>query len=110
MDSKARAAQWILGRIFRDAPFGFAARLWDGTTVTVGSDVATAFTVVFRDARAFRRMMLRPNTLALAEAYVGGDMDVEGDFFTALKLAKSVELLNLGLRDRIAIAYRLLRL
>src|SRR5688572_22909519 len=103
MDSKARVAQSILGRIFRDAPFGFAARLWDGTTVTVGREVATAFTIVFRDPRAFRRIMFRPNTLTLAEAYVGGEMDVEGDFFTALKLAKSVEVLKLGLRDRVEI-------
>jgi cyclopropane-fatty-acyl-phospholipid synthase len=96
------AAAAILGRIFRNVPFGFAVRLWDGTSVHLGPH-REEFTLVFCQRDAFRRLMMRPNTLRFAEAYVGGDLDVEGDFFTAVRLANQIEALRLTVADRISI-------
>jgi cyclopropane-fatty-acyl-phospholipid synthase len=106
---RSQAAASVLGRIFRDVPFGFAARLWDGTQVLLGSP-PHPFTLVFRTAAIFRSLMLRPNTRRFAEAFVDGDLDVEGDLFAALRLGNRVDALRLGLRDRMAIVVRVLPL
>jgi hypothetical protein len=108
-DWKSQAAASVLGRIFHDAPFGFAARLWDGTQVRLGSP-PHPFTLVFRTAAVFRSLMLRPNTRRFSEAFIEGDLDVEGDLFAALRLGNRVEGLRLGLRDRMAILAQVLRM
>lgn len=96
------AAAAILSRIFRNVPFGFAVRLWDGTRVHLGPD-GEPFTLVFCQREAFRRLVMRPNTLRFAEAYVDGELDIEGDFFTAVRLANQLEALRLTVADRISI-------
>lgn len=111
MDNDARSlvAESILSRIFRNVPFGFGARLWDGTEISIG-EKREPFTLVFRSPVTFRRLMLRPNTLGFAEAFIRGDLDVEGDVLAAVRLANRIERLRLGIRDRVAIAAELLRL
>jgi hypothetical protein len=96
------AASLILRRMFGNVPFGFAVRLWDGTRVHLGPS-GEPFTLVFRRRETFRALVLRPNTLRFAVAYTEGDLDVEGDFFEAMRLANQIEALHLGLRDRLAI-------
>jgi len=104
-----RAARIILTRVFREVPFGFAVRLWNGARIHLGSK-GEPFTLVFRSREIFRRLVLRPNTLRFAVAFADGDIDVEGDLFTALRLANRIEALRLGLRDRLAILAALARL
>jgi hypothetical protein len=96
------AAGAILHRIFGNVPFGFAARLWDGSRVHLGP-TGEPFTLVFRSRETFRALVLRPNTLRFAVAYTEGDIDIEGDFFFAMRLANQIEALHLGLSDRLTI-------
>jgi len=96
------AAGAILHRIFGNVPFGFAVRLWDGSRVHLGPS-GEPFTLVFRRRETFRALVLRPNTLRFAVAFTEGDLDVEGDFFVAMRLANQLEALRLGLSDRLAI-------
>jgi hypothetical protein len=99
----------VLRRIFRDVPFGFAVRLWNGTKVHLGPG-GEPFTLVFRTREAFRWLVLRPNTMRFALAFAEGDLDIEGDLFTAMHLANRIEALRLGLADRLAIVAALARL
>jgi hypothetical protein len=101
-DHGSTAARAILIRIFSQVPFGFAVRLWNGTRIHLGP-TGEPFTLVFRSRETFRRLVLRPNTLRFALAFTDGDLDVEGDLFTALHLANRIEALRLRLRDRVAI-------
>jgi hypothetical protein len=100
--ASAGAAGTILHRIFGNVPFGFAVRLWDGSHVHLGPK-GEPFTLVFRRRETFRALVLRPNTLRFAVAYTEGDLDVEGDFFVAMRLANQIEAVRLGLSDRLAI-------
>lgn len=57
-------------------------RAWDGSeTGPDGTPVA-----VVRSARALRRVLWNPNELGLAQAYVTGELDVEGDLMEGLTL------------------------
>ncbi|MEV8093158.1 cyclopropane-fatty-acyl-phospholipid synthase family protein [Kitasatospora sp. NPDC085879] len=61
-------------------PPPFRIRAWDGSTA--GPDDAP--TVVLRRRRAVRRLLWQPGELGLADAYITGDLDVEGDLAEGL--------------------------
>jgi cyclopropane-fatty-acyl-phospholipid synthase len=101
-DRSSSAAAEAIRRVLGGATFGFAARLWDGSRLHVGGE-GEPFTLVFRSRRSFRKLMLRPNTLRFAVAFVNGEIDVEGDLFAAVRLAAHIEALRVGLKDRLAV-------
>jgi cyclopropane-fatty-acyl-phospholipid synthase len=65
----------------------FALRLWDGTMEDPGEGHEPSFTLVLNRPGALRRMLLPPTDLALGEAYLRDDFDVEGDLEQATGLA-----------------------
>jgi cyclopropane-fatty-acyl-phospholipid synthase len=65
----------LLGDYARD----FAVRLWDGTRIPPAPGRAARFTLVLEHAGSLRAMLWPPNQLTMAEAYLYGDIDVEGD-------------------------------
>jgi cyclopropane-fatty-acyl-phospholipid synthase len=80
-----RAARRVAAELFGPpAERAFAIRYWDGTTDRPAGDVP--FTLVINDASAFRRMLLPPSELTIAESYLFGDVDVYGDIEAAAML------------------------
>jgi len=76
----------LLGDLFGPASERpFALRLWDGTVE--GPDHEPRFTLVLNRPGALRRMLLPPTDLALGEAYLRDDFDVEGDLERATELS-----------------------
>lgn len=65
-------------------PRSFAVRLWDRTELPAQS--GPDFTLVLNHPGALRRMFSPPIELALGEAYIYGDYDIEGDFYAAFAL------------------------
>ena len=63
----------------------FQVRLWDGTTW--GAETQPRFTLVLKHPGALRAMFLSPSELALGEAYIDDDFDIEGDIEAAFELA-----------------------
>ena len=64
-----------------DGDLPVRVRAWDGSTA--GPDDAP--TVVVRDAAALRRLVRHPGELGLAQAYVTGEIDVEGDLLDGFR-------------------------
>jgi cyclopropane-fatty-acyl-phospholipid synthase len=62
---------------------GFAVRLWDGTEWGDGE----AFTLVLRHPGALRAMFWPSSELVLAEAFIRGDFEIEGDLRAVFALA-----------------------
>ncbi|MFD7403159.1 class I SAM-dependent methyltransferase [Streptomyces sp. NPDC059866] len=63
-------------------PIPVRIRAWDGTQAgPPGAPV-----LVVRNRRALRRLLWKPGELGLARAWVAGDVDVDGDLYTALGL------------------------
>lgn len=63
-------------------------RFWDGSRL--GPELTDACVTV-RSPRALRRLLYAPGEVGIARAYVAGDLDVEGDVFTALRLKDLLE-------------------
>lgn len=62
----------------------FAVRFWDGTTDEPAEE--PRFTIVLETPGALRRMMMPPSEMSLAESYIFGQVDVEGDLAGAADL------------------------
>ncbi len=92
----------ILTRLFADRPRTFVVRLWDGTLIP--SAEPPEFTLVLNHAGALRRMFLPPTELALGEAFLRRDFDVEGNLEAAFGLRESILGKVTTGRDRLALA------
>ena len=77
-----------------DALFGapptrpFDVRYWDGS-VEHGTDSAP-YTLCINRQGSLRRMLLPPNELAIVEAYISGDVDIDGDLEAAVSLGDAI--------------------
>lgn len=97
--------------IFQDVePRDFAVRLPDGTVWTPPGAGDPAFTIVLARPAALRRLLRADSEAALAEAYLAGDLVIEGDVFAVPAVARSILEQRRTLRDRARLALRLLRL
>ncbi|MFF5495009.1 class I SAM-dependent methyltransferase [Streptomyces aquilus] len=66
---------------FLGGPLPVRLRAWDGSET--GPDGAPV--VVVRSRRALRRLLWQPGELGLAQAYVTGELDIEGDLAEGLR-------------------------
>jgi cyclopropane-fatty-acyl-phospholipid synthase len=87
----------------------FAIRFWDGRGYRAPGG-EPSFTLVIRRPAALRRMLLPPTDLAIGEAFVHGDFDVEGDIFAFVSLADRLAEVRLSPADWMRMALRLSRL
>lgn len=87
-------------------PRDFDVQLWDGTVWPAETN-DTRFTLVLNHRGAVRSLLWPPSQLTMAEAYVHGDVDIEGDIHGVFPLAdhllvdrnwSSPERLKLGAR------------
>ncbi len=84
------------------------ARLWDGTRWPDGS--VRPATLVLRHPGALRAMFLPGTELALAEAYLYDDVDIEGEVESVFDLADTIAQATAGWRRKLRAARDLLRL
>jgi cyclopropane-fatty-acyl-phospholipid synthase len=68
----------------------FGVRFWNGASEAPASLPQPPFTLVLHDAGSLRRMLLPPSELSMIEAYLRGDIEVEGDLESASILADGV--------------------
>lgn len=81
----------VVNRIFgRPDERGFDVRLWDGSIHPSSSARRSDFVFIVAKRGGLRRMLLPPSELSIAEAYVRGDIDIEGNLESAMSLADTV--------------------
>ena len=107
-------ASALLKRLFHSFDGNLAMRLWNGSTLRLGSDAARAseppFTLVCRNPGVIRAMVLGRDPLRLVDAYFRGEIDVEGNFFAAIELRNHLHSIRLSFRDRLGALLGVLRL
>lgn len=104
----------LLKRLFRRYPGNLTLKLWDETTLRVGTDAAggadSPFALVFRSPEVVWSAVLGKDPLSLADAYFRGDLDIEGDFFAALSIKDHLDALQMPAGERLRAAFAALRL
>jgi len=68
----------------------FDVRYWEGAEERTGGAEPARFTLVVARRGALRRMLLPPNELSIVDAYISGDLDLEGDLESAVGLGDAV--------------------
>jgi cyclopropane-fatty-acyl-phospholipid synthase len=88
--SPARRAARVAAADFLDAlfpaPRRFAIRLWEGTTLPAAGEPAVTLAIT---RPSLRRMFRPPVELSLGEAYLRGEVELEGDVAAAAEIAES---------------------
>ena len=102
--SPAKAAQ-ILREIFASLDCGFSVRLWDGSEIRLGRQTLPV-TVVVPSVKSFKRILLNPEAAEFAEGYSDGDIDIVGDLFEVMKVADSMDGVDLSFWGKLKIAMR----
>jgi len=101
--ASARARR-IVQRVFRDYRGGVAVRLWDGETLRFGAGAPLA-TLIIREPRLFRDLILFRDPLRLAEAYFQGELDIEGDIYEILKLKDHLNSLTFSAAEKASLLF-----
>jgi len=108
-DRRVAAAVRLLRHVFAGLRTPLLFRLWDGTDAPVGAKGDGGFAVVVRSRRVFRRLLWNPTPFRFGEAYIGGEIDIEGDVFAAMRAANEIEALRVPLGTRLAVLAGLFR-
>jgi cyclopropane-fatty-acyl-phospholipid synthase len=99
-DSVVRKTLPFVDRIFGSCrPRNFSLRLWEGTTWGPEEGQPARFTLVLHHPDSLRKMFWPPGELALAEAYIHDDFDIEGDIEAVFPLGDHFEERNWNLRE-----------
>ena len=100
-NAHADAALRILKRLLQGFAGGADLRLWNDSSHSVGEG-PPAVTLVLRDPMLLRSLVTTRGPVLLADAYFRGQIDVEGDLYSALALKGHFEGLELPWRDKLA--------
>lgn len=110
MDESVKITINILSTLFSDerSRQTVSFRLWDGTCWP--DEKPRPSTLVLRHPGALRQMLLPGSELALGEAYIYDDFNVEGDLEGVFQIAGNLRNNNSGWLDKLRIAGDLLKL
>lgn len=98
----------IISSVLADYRGGIAIRLWNGRIAHGKCDAPC--TVVFREPGALRDLILHRNLLRLADRYLTGAIDVEGDLESLFSLKNYLCNLNLPVGARLHLLHQAMRL
>ena len=85
-DSTARARQVVAALFGSPAARSFTVRYWNGLEEHSGIASDRPFTLWFKTPGALRRMLLPPSELAIAETFIDGEVELEGNAEYAMHL------------------------
>jgi len=109
VDAAAVAAgREILEQILSGYQGPVAVRLWNGERIYGEADAPC--TVVFHQPSVLRHLVLHRDLVRLAESYLAGELDAEGDMESLFNLTEYLRELHFSRRDKWRMLRRALRL
>ena len=94
----------ILDELLDGYPCDFGVLLWNGARRDADPGLPERFTLVLRHPGALRAMLWPPSRLALAEAYIYDDFDVEGDIHAVFPLGDQLLSKRRSVAERLRLA------
>ncbi|MDI1309662.1 MAG: cyclopropane-fatty-acyl-phospholipid synthase [Methylotenera sp.] len=94
----------LLKRLFKSLKGSVKLRLWNGDSLKLGNSsdrLEPTYVLVFKNVKVVNALVLGNDPLRFAEAYFRDDIDVEGDFFAAIKLKDNLYALRISLFEKI---------
>lgn len=88
-DSRTEAVRRLAGHVAEHLRADLVLRLWDGSEVPLGPGARNDLAVAIRSPAVLTRLLRRPGTTTLVEAFAAGDIAIEGG--TLLDLAARAE-------------------
>ncbi|MES2949008.1 MAG: cyclopropane-fatty-acyl-phospholipid synthase family protein [Pseudomonadota bacterium] len=76
-------------------------KLWNNNVLQLNGG-PPEFTLILRDPRVLQKFITRASPVSLADAYFRGQLDVEGDLYSALALKEHFESVVLSWREKLA--------
>jgi cyclopropane-fatty-acyl-phospholipid synthase len=98
----ADVALRIVKRLLHGFSGNAALRLWNDRLHLLGAGAPT-FTLVLRDPLILRKLITARSPVVLADAYFRGQLDLEGDLYSALGLKTHFESISLPWRDKLSL-------
>ncbi len=108
-EKSSKLAHHILRRLFKKYLGAFTVKLWDNSVLQIGKGVS-AFTLYIHSPNVLRQLVFFRDPIRLAEAYFDGEVEVAGDFNTAMKLRYYLESLKLPFQEKLLLGLRALAL
>jgi len=68
----------------------FSIRLWDGTVIPPEAGLPSKLCLVINDPSSLTKLIWRPNSLVLGEAFVNGEIYIEGDIESAISIKEQI--------------------
>lgn len=90
-ETAARITKQVLNLVL-PGPRDYSVKLWNGDTQPNSPDLPSLFTLELNHPGTLRRMFFPPSQRGLAEAFIRGDFDVEGDLISCIGLRDRIEL------------------
>src|SRR5947209_14258455 len=92
------------------SPRDYGIRFWDGARVEPDPGQPERFTLVLEHPGSLRQMFWPFKKVALGEAYIYGDFDVEGDLFAFMSLLKFLIAKKFSVGQKFSLVKKLLGL
>jgi cyclopropane-fatty-acyl-phospholipid synthase len=89
-------------------PAGIVVRLWNGFEINIGGDNPSC-TLQVNTPAGLRALLFRPDSLRLGEAYIYGDIDVDGNLHDVFPVADRIIGRKTPVADQLRVAWSLLR-
>jgi len=106
----ASASLALLDELLENYPRDFGVVLWDGTHRGPDPGFPERFTFVLKHRGALRALLWPPSRLAMAEAYIYDDVDIEGDIHGVFPLGEHLVGSPRSLAERVRLARTVLSL
>lgn len=95
MSGKLESIHYESARVLEDLFRGyegpnFAVRLWDRSGWRFSDRETPACTIVFKNPKSFRSLVVNPSEITLGEAFIQNGLDVEGDLFSVFDVVEHV--------------------
>jgi cyclopropane-fatty-acyl-phospholipid synthase len=103
-DRIAEKALTFFEELLSDYPRDFAVRLWDGSRLDPQPGQPTRCTLIINRPGALRRLFQPANHASLGEAYIYGDVDIEGDVEALFPLVPYLLNLKIGKARQLRLA------